>query len=232
MPARIIEAETPETLAIVRRLFEEYAAVARGRPRLPGLRRGAGRPARATTPARPGGLLLGFDGDEPAGCVAFRPLEPGIAEMKRLYVRPAARGGGLGSAAGRARRERRARRGIPAHAARHAAGDAPAQGLYLALGFAEIPPYRHNPVPGARFLELDLRPGVEPFVAPRLPRTTMTPESLAFLKSLLDTPGPLLLRDRARPRLAAGGRVVRRRGPRRRGRQLLRDPQSRAAGRG
>jgi ribosomal protein S18 acetylase RimI-like enzyme len=161
MPARIIEAETPETLAIVRSLFEEYAAaleVDLGFQHF--TEEVAGLPGDYARPS--GGLMLGFEGPEPVGCVAFRPLEPGIAEMKRLYVRRAARGGGWGrrlaeravSDARRAGYQRMRLDTLPAMRS--------AQGLYLALGFAEIAPYRHNPVPGARFLELELRPNLRP----------------------------------------------------------------------
>jgi putative acetyltransferase len=154
--ARIIEAETPESIAMVRRLFEEYAISLE-------LDLGfqhfaeelAGLPGEYTRPA--GGLLLGFHDREPVGCVGFRPLEPGIAEMKRLYVRPIARGGGWGRrlaerAVSDARDAGYRRMRLDTLPAMHSA-----QGLYLALGFGEIPPYRHNPVPGARFLELELR---------------------------------------------------------------------------
>ena len=156
MGARIIEADTPPRLETARRLFEEYAATLEvdlgfqhfdeELARLPG---------EYTRPA--GGLLLGFDGAQPVGCVAFRPIGPGIAEMKRLYVRASARGGGWGrrlaeravSDARGAGYERMRLDTLPAMRS--------AQGLYLALGFVEIAPYRHNPVPGARFLELALR---------------------------------------------------------------------------
>ena len=156
MGTRIIEADTPPTLKTVRRLFEEYAAtleVDLGFQHFD--EELAGLPGEYTRPA--GGLLLGFDGAQPVGCVAFRPLGPGIAEMKRLYVRPSARGGGWG--------RRLAERAVSdAHGAgyeRMRLDTLPAmrsaQGLYLALGFVEIAPYRHNPVPGARFFELALR---------------------------------------------------------------------------
>ncbi len=153
---RIIEAGSGEALALVRRRFEEYAAsleVDLGfqdfDEELSGL------PGEYTRPS--GGLMLGLDEARPVGCVAFRPLAPGIAEMKRLYVRPSARGGGWGRrlaerAVGDARDAGYRRMRLDTLPAMRSA-----QGLYLALGFVEIAPYRHNPVPGARFLELDLR---------------------------------------------------------------------------
>ena len=161
MSASIIEAETPEALAIVRRLFEEYAAALEVDLGFQDFAEElAGLPGDYVRPS--GGLMLGLDGSEPVGCVAFRPLEPGIAEMKRLYVRQAARGGGWGrrladravSDARSAGYQRMRLDTLPAMRS--------AQGLYLALGFAEIEPYRHNPVPGARFLELDLRHDLRP----------------------------------------------------------------------
>jgi ribosomal protein S18 acetylase RimI-like enzyme len=156
MGPRILEADGPEALALVRRLFEEYAASLEVDLCFQGFEEElAGLPGAYARPV--GGLLLGFDGDEPAGCAAFRPLEPGIAEMKRLYVRPSARGGGWG--------RRLAQRVVDdARAAgyqRIRLDTLPsmrtALALYQALGFREIAPYRHNPVRGTRFLELRLQ---------------------------------------------------------------------------
>jgi hypothetical protein len=97
MATRIIEAETPEALAIVRRLFEEYAAALKVDLGFQDFEEElAGLPGEYTRPA--GGLLLGFEGAEPVGCVAFRPLEPGVAEMNASTCsrRRAAAGGCAG----------------------------------------------------------------------------------------------------------------------------------------
>jgi ribosomal protein S18 acetylase RimI-like enzyme len=90
------------------------------------------------------------------GVVGVRPLEPGIAEMKRLYVAPAARGRGLGRALALAAID-------AARAAGHAAirldtldHMTEATALYRALGFREIAPYYDNPLEGARYFELNL----------------------------------------------------------------------------
>jgi putative acetyltransferase len=157
MRGRIVEAEGAEALALVRRLLMEYAASLQVDLAFQGFTEEmAGLPGVYARPA--GGLLLGFHGKEPAGCVAFRPLEPGISEMKRLYVRPSARGAGWGRRlAERVVSEARAA-GYERMRLDTLLSMEAALGLYLGMGFREIPAYRHNPIAGTRFLELDLRP--------------------------------------------------------------------------
>jgi len=104
-----------------------------------------------------GRLLLATESEGPAGCVGLHEWEAGVAEMKRLYIRPAFRGRGLGRlltdaalAEARSLGYRSVRLDtIPSVMA-------PAIALYRELGFREIPPYRENPIPGALYLELQL----------------------------------------------------------------------------
>ncbi|MGE0741381.1 MAG: GNAT family N-acetyltransferase [Hyphomonadaceae bacterium] len=105
-----------------------------------------------------GALLIARDASgEALGCVAMRPLdEPGVCEMKRLYVAPAGRGQGLGKQLARAIIE-------AAHAAGHRemrldtlASMHEAQALYRALGFTEIGAYYDSPIENTVFMSLKL----------------------------------------------------------------------------
>jgi GNAT superfamily N-acetyltransferase len=100
----------------------------------------AGLPASYHPPA--GCLLIARRESAPVGVVGLKPLAPGIAEIKRLYVVPAARGAGLGRAlAERAIAEAWAKGYGCLRLDTHRPSMAGAMALYRSLGFVEIPPY-------------------------------------------------------------------------------------------
>ena len=151
-------AASPADLDAARALFREYAASLPFPLDFQGFEDElAGLPGEYAGPA--GAILLAEEEDTGriAGCVALRPLEePGVCEMKRMYVRPEFRGRHVGRALGeRILAEARAR-GYRAMRLDTIDTMTPAIALYRELGFAPIAAYRFNPIPGARFFEAEL----------------------------------------------------------------------------
>jgi putative acetyltransferase len=90
------------------------------------------------------------------GCVALRRIDAETCEMKRLYVRPAGRGSGVGRKLAEAVITEARARGYRRMLLDTLPEMEAAQALYRSIGFRDTGPYRHNPVPGASFLELEL----------------------------------------------------------------------------
>jgi ribosomal protein S18 acetylase RimI-like enzyme len=102
-------------------------------------------------------LLAHSPAGEPWGVVALRPLDDdGACEMKRMYVRPEARGQGLGRILAEAIVQAARERGYRAMRLDTIDTMSAAIALYRSLGFREIGAYRFNPMPGALFFEASL----------------------------------------------------------------------------
>lgn len=158
---KLIQAQSAEDVRFARELFEEYAAWLGLNLCFQNFEKElAELPGEYVPPS--GRLFLAIENDQIAGCVAVRKIgagntAPNICEMKRLYVRPAFRGLGLGrtltetviDAAREVGYHRMRLDTLPGKMDQAIA-------MYRSLGFKNIEPYYNNPVEGAAFMELEL----------------------------------------------------------------------------
>src|SRR6185295_1750083 len=108
--------------------------------------------------ARPGGVvLIARDGDDAAGAIAYRMFEPGVCEMKRLYVRAAFRGRGIARELANELIEDARGQGYRTMLLDTLASMDAARGLYRDLGFVPVEPYYDNPLPGVMYMALELQ---------------------------------------------------------------------------
>ena len=103
-----------------------------------------------------GRLLVAWLGDEVAGCVALRPMADDVCEMKRLYVRPAFRSGGIGKLLAEAIVEEARQIGYVTMRLDTVPKLAAATRLYEVLGFVRRDAYYETPVVETIFMELAL----------------------------------------------------------------------------
>ena len=103
-----------------------------------------------------GCILLAKDSGNIVGCVALRPFEASICEMKRLYVIPTYQGRGIGRLLARQVIDQARQAGYKKMRLDTIASMQAARGLYESLGFYRIEPYRYNPIRGTTYMELDL----------------------------------------------------------------------------
>lgn len=109
--------------------------------------------------ARPAGCVLLADrGGAIDGCIAFRRVTPAMAEMKRLYVRPGARGERLGHGLVKRLIEEARAAGYSEIRLDVLAEFTHAQKLYAEFGFVPAEAVSYNPLPGTAFLGLKLEP--------------------------------------------------------------------------
>ena len=147
----LIRAAESKDIPDVRRMLEEYVAWI-------GLDLAfqevdaelAGLPGEYAPPK--GALFVAPDRDRLVAMIGLRPFEGAICEMKRLYVRPEARGRGLARQLIAQVLDEARRLGYSEIRLDTLPMMGDAQALYVALGFSDIDAYYETPIAGTRFM--------------------------------------------------------------------------------
>lgn len=106
-----------------------------------------------------GALLVAAEANRLVGMIGLRPLDQRVAEMKRLFVRPEARGRGLAKQLIARVVEEARRLGYEEIRLDTLPMMGDAQALYVSIGFHDIAPYYETPIAGTRFMALRLGSG-------------------------------------------------------------------------
>ena len=151
----LTQATSAGEISAVRDLFQNYAAWLRVDLGFQGF--AAELTALPGAHAPPGGrLFLVLAESVPAACGALRPVDEGVCEMKRLFVRPEHQGKGLGRMLARRLIAEARSIGYSTMLLDTLPQMHRAIRLYESLGFARRPPYYQTPIEGTIFLELNL----------------------------------------------------------------------------
>lgn len=154
-PVQIQALDCTDDVELVRALFKEYAnsldidlCFQNFEAELAGL------PGDYAPPR--GALFVARSAHDMVGCCALRPLDaadyPNACEMKRLYVRPALRGNGLGRRLAEAVLQAASLAGYAYVLLDTLSEMETARAMYQELGFVEVAPYYFNPIEGAHYL--------------------------------------------------------------------------------
>ncbi len=103
-----------------------------------------------------GRLLLAWQDSTVMGCAALRKVDHLRCELKRVYVRPAARGARVGRRLVESMMDEARCAGYRRMCLDVLPEFVAAQALYRSLGFTPAEPVSHNPIPGTQFLACDL----------------------------------------------------------------------------
>ena len=153
---RIIHAHTEDHYRQARRLFQQYADALGVDLEFQGFSRELATLPGAYAPPK-GCILLAEIEEDIIGCVALRPLQKRICEMKRLYVVSDYRNRKIGRALAETVIEQARTSGYERMRLDTLESMTEAQTLYHSLGFQPIKPYRFNPLHNPSYLELNLR---------------------------------------------------------------------------